>query len=72
MQEKDDQISKLIDLNKNSQILLKEKPHEDIILLEEHFEEMDNKLIDIKEKMLDRKKMNQKKGFFNKIFMGKD
>jgi len=72
MQEKDDQISKLIDLNKNSQILLKEKPHDDILLLEEHFEEMDNKLIDIKEKMLERKELNDKKGFFNKIFRGKD
>ena len=55
------------DLNKNSQILLKDKPEQDILLLEEHFLTLDTKLEEVKTNMLDRKEQ-QHKSIFNKIF----
>lgn len=67
LKEKDRQISELHKLIENSQILLKEeqKKTEQQLYLAEHFEEVDNKLQDLKEKMEQRK--NDKKGFL-KIF----
>ena len=67
LKEKDKQISELHKLIENSQILLKEeqKKTEQQLYLAEHFEEVDNKLPDLREKMEQRK--NDKKGLF-KIF----
>ena len=65
--EKDKQISELHKLIENSQILLKEeqKKSEQQLYLAEHFEEVDNKLQDLREKM--EQKRNEKIKFF-KIF----
>lgn len=70
LKEKDNQIKELNnrlateqDLHKNSQILLKtqqDKPKEDILLLENHFKELDIKLIEVMEHM-EIKKENYKK-----------
>ena len=67
LKEKDKQIAELHKLIENSQVLLKEeqKRSEQQLYLAEHFEEVDNKLQDLREKMEQRK--NDKKGFF-KIF----
>ena len=67
LDEKDKQISELHKLIENSQILLKEeqKKSEQQLYLAEHFEEVDNKLQDLKEKM--EKKRNEKIKLF-KIF----
>ena len=67
LKEKDKQISELHKLIENSQILLKEeqKKSEQQLYLAEHFEEVDNKLQDLKEKM--EQKRNDRKSFF-KIF----
>ena len=67
LEEKDKQIAELHKLIENSQILLKEeqKKTEQQIYLAEHFEEVDNKLQDLREKMEQRK--NNKKSIF-KIF----
>ena len=65
LDEKDKQIAELHKLIENSQILLKEeqKKSESQLYLTEHFEEVDNKLQDLREKMEERK--NNKKNFFN-------
>lgn len=67
LKEKDKQIAELHKLIENSQILLKEeqKKSEQQLYLAEHFEEVDNKLKDLREKM--DQKRNEKKSFF-KIF----
>ena len=67
LDEKDKQISELHKLIENSQILLKEeqKKSEQQLYLAEHFEEVDNKLQDLKEKM--EQKRNEKIKLF-KIF----
>jgi hypothetical protein len=66
--EKDRQIAELHKLIENSQILLKEeqKKKETQLYLKEHFEEVDQKLQDIREKMNNKKEEN--KSFFKKIF----
>ena len=67
LKEKDKQISELHKLIENSQILLKEeqKKSEQQLYLAEHFEEVDNKLQDLREKM--EQKRNEKIKLF-KIF----
>ena len=67
LDEKDKQISELHKLIENSQILLKEeqKKSEQQLYLAEHFEEVDNKLQDLREKM--EQKRNEKIKLF-KIF----
>ena len=67
LKEKDKQIAELHKLIENSQILLKEeqKKIDKQLYLEEHFEEVDSKLQDLKDKMEQRR--NDKKSFF-KIF----
>lgn len=57
------QAHKLIE---NNQILLKEKPKQEILLLEEHFQDLDNKFMDIRQDMLERKE--PQKGFLKRIF----
>ncbi len=65
IQEKDKQLEKLIDLNKNSQILqLKQQP-QDTKLLEEHFNNLDVKLEEVKNNMNQRKEQQQKKSIFS-------
>jgi len=59
---KDKQITELHKLIENNQVLLKEKP-QDFKLLEEHFTELDDKLMDLKDKM-----EIPQKGFFEKLF----
>lgn len=65
LNEKDKQIVELIGLNKNNQVLLKQQQDKEIkqLQLEEHFQKVDQKLIDLREKMDQRKET--KKGLFN-------
>ena len=65
LREKDKQIEELINLNKNNQILLKQQQDKEInqLKLEEHFQEVDQKLMDLREKMDSQKE--EKKSFFN-------
>lgn len=67
LKEKDKQISELHKLIENSQILLKEeqKKSDKQLYLEEHFEVVDSKLQELKDKMEQRR--NDKKSFL-KIF----
>jgi len=53
-------------LIENNQILLREKPKQDILLLEEHFQDLDSKFKDIKQDMQERKE--PQKGFLKRIF----
>ncbi|MCB2357153.1 hypothetical protein [Clostridium estertheticum] len=73
LQEKNIQINNLSmglsseqELHKNTQILFKQQQPQQILQLEAHFEELDNKLIEIKDKMKDKQKDH--KGIFKKIF----
>jgi hypothetical protein len=68
MNEKDNQIASLIKLSENFQVLQKGKPPENILQLEEHFQDLDTKLQEVKENMIERKEQQQNKGFFSKIF----
>lgn len=65
LKEKDKQIAELHKLIENSQVLLKEeqKKSEQQLYLSEHFQEVDTKLHDLREKM--EQKRNTKKGLFN-------
>lgn len=65
--EKDNQINDLHRLIENNQVLLKEKPQQNILLLEEHFQDLDTKLEEVKSNMAERKEQ-QNKGFFSKMF----
>lgn len=53
------------ELTKNMQVLQLKQQTTDIKALEEHCNEFDNKLLEIRERMQNKK---QKKGFLNKIF----
>ncbi|MDD6796654.1 MAG: hypothetical protein PUE01_14830 [Clostridiaceae bacterium] len=66
LKEKDKQIDSLLNLNQNNQILLKQQQDKEIKKLEmdEHFSEVDSKLEEIREKMSERAKNNEKKKFF--------
>lgn len=68
LREKDKQIQELINLNKNNQVLLKQQQDKEInqLKLEEHIKEFDERLLNLKEKM--EQKRNTKKLFF-KIFL---
>jgi len=77
LKEKDFQIQELNsrlaqeqDLHKNTQILLKseqDKPKQDILQLEEHFKELDDRLMNIREDM-NQKQIEKPKGLFKRIF----
>ena len=75
LKEKDLQIQALHKIVENSQVLLKEKPQQGILQLEEHFQDLDIKLMDIKEQMIQKQdqeqkakqKVEEKKSWFNKI-----
>lgn len=64
LEEKDKQIDTLHKLIENNQVLLKEKT-QDPLLLEEHFQEFDKKLQDMKDKLETRKE--EPKGFWSKF-----
>lgn len=68
LREKDKQIEELINLNKNNQVLLKQQQDKEINqkLLEDHFQEVDEKLMDLRERMDEKKKSKKKFGFFSK------
>ena len=63
LREKDKQIEELINLNKNNQVLLKQQQDKEINqkLLEDHFLEVDQKLMDLRDRMEEKK--NSKKFF---------
>ena len=61
-------LSQEQDLHKNTQILFKQQQPQDIKLLEAHFEELDTKIEEVKNKMIDRKEQNEKRSLFSKIF----
>jgi len=65
LHESNERLKQEQDLNKNNQILQLRQP-QDIKALEEHFQDLDNKLLDIKEQMAGRKE--EHKGFLNKLF----
>jgi len=66
LQESNERLKQAHKLIENNQILLKEKPKQEILLLEEHFQDLDNKLIEIKDKM--QKKDKDHQGLFQKFF----
>lgn len=66
LKEKDTQIHELHKLIENNQVLLREKPQQDIKLLEEHFKDLDNRLFEVRERM-EEKKQKSKKGIFYRI-----
>lgn len=73
LDEKDKQIQELIGLNKNNQILLKQQQDKEInqFKLEDHFKEVDEKLLDLKNKMaFKRKKEKSIFSFFKKVSPG--
>ena len=67
LKEKDKQIEELINLNKNKQVLIKQQQDNEVNqkLLEDHFQEVDKKLMDLKEKM-ELRNSKRKFGFWNK------
>ncbi|WP_332834212.1 hypothetical protein [Clostridium perfringens] len=67
LKEKDKQIAELHKLIENNQILLKQEQETkiNILELEEHFKEVDNKLSSLKYKMNQKK---ENRSFFKKIF----
>lgn len=69
IEKKDNQIQELIGLNKNNQVLLKQQQDKEInqLMLEDHFKEVDEKLLDLKNKM-DKKRKKDKSifSYFNK------
>ena len=64
IEKKDNQIQELINLNKNNQVLLKQQQDKEInqLKLEDHFKEVDEKLLDLKNKM-DKKRKKDKSIF---------
>ena len=66
IKESNERLKQAHKLIENNQILLKEKPKQEILLLEEHFQDLDNKLIEIKDKMQKKDKNHQ--GLFQKLF----
>ena len=68
LREKDKQIEELINLNKNNQILLKQQQDKEINqkLLEDHFQEVDQKLMDLRDRMEEKKNSKKFFRFFSK------
>ena len=68
LREKDKQIEELINLNKNNQVLLKQQQDKEINqkLLEDHFLEVDQKLMDLRDRMEEKKNSKKFFGFFSK------
>lgn len=74
LKELNERLKQEQDLHKNTQILFKQQQPQDILLLEEHFQDLDTKLINIKERMESKNVTERnapeelKKGFFKRIF----
>ena len=69
LKDKNLQISNLQRLVENGQVLLKDKPKQDIKLLDEHFKDLDNRLLEVREHMKDKAKENKNSGnIFNNFF----
>lgn len=68
LREKDKQIEELINLNKNNQVLLKQQQDKENNqkLLEDHFQEVDQKLMDLRDRMEEKKNSKKFFGFFSK------
>lgn len=66
LNEKNIQIHELHKLIENNQVLLKEKPQQDALLLEEHFQDLDTKLMDIRDQMEEHRE--PQKGFLKRLF----
>ena len=62
------QIEELINLNKNNQVLLKQQQDKENNqkLLEYHFQEVDQKLMDLRDRMEEKKNSKKIFGFFSK------
>lgn len=73
MEEKNNQIEKLSQLVENGQVLLREQPKQDIQLLQEHFNQTDEKIIQVRERMQSKQEDYQvdHKGFWSKLFGNK-
>jgi len=69
VQELSERLKQEQDLNKNNQVLQLRQP-QDIKQLEEHFQDLDTKLIDIRDQMGDHKEPKDQKpiSFFSKLF----
>jgi hypothetical protein len=70
--ELNDRLQQEQELHQNTQVLYKqeqEKPKQDLLLLEEHFREVDSKLMEVKGQ-LEQRQESQSKGFFKKFFKG--
>lgn len=70
--EKDKQIQELLALNKNNQILLKEEKEVNKAILEEHFKEVDMKLLDLRDKMNNKRDNKKNLWFFIKTKLYKN
>lgn len=68
LKESNERLKQSQKLNENSQILLKDNPKQETLLLEDHLTNLDKKLINIKDKMLERKHLQEQKSFFSKLF----
>ena len=78
LMEKDKQLSEANErlkqahkLIENNQVLLKDKPKQEMLQLESHFEDLDIKLEAVKNNMIERKEQQRKKGFLNNLFKKK-
>lgn len=73
LQERNNQISKLSQLVENGQVLLREKPLQDIQLLKEHFGQTDQKIIHVRERMQSKQEDHEMehKSFWSKLFGNK-
>ena len=69
IKEKDTQINRLHDLIENNQILIKnsQEREKERVVLEEHFKDIDKKLIEIRDKNKSRKEKKRKSNIFQKI-----
>lgn len=70
LQDKNLQLNSKDRLFENMQVLLKEKPKQDLLMFDQHFAHLDTKILDIKDKLQEEQeeKSQKKKGFFGKIF----
>lgn len=73
IEEKNAQIAKLSQLVENGQVLLREQPKQSIQLLQEHFDELDEKIIQARERMQEKQVVQQAehKSFWSKLFSNK-
>ena len=69
IKEKDTQINRLHDLIENNQILIKnsQEREKERVVLEEHFKDIDKKLIEIRDKNKSRKEKKRKSNVFKRI-----